>query len=181
MSRSADCGKCVQRVDPQHIKYGVFAVKHPETGKILFFLSRALPFGVKASVHGFNRASRALNVLVHEYAGVTTGTHVDDYPMVAPQQVAKSMSLRMKQLMTVLGWPLKRKSLRAPANTFTHLGVVFKFDSSPMIVVANKEERISSIRDTWKKLKEAKTATGQEIAALRGLTQARTLVLVLQP
>ena len=84
-------------IDPDHIKYGVFAVKEPESGKIQFFLSRALPFGAKASVHGFNRSSRALNVLVHEFAGVTTGTYVDDFPMVAPKQVAKSMFLRMKQ------------------------------------------------------------------------------------
>ena len=57
-------------VHPEHLSSSILAVKMPTTEEVEFFIARALPFGAKSSVHGFNRASRALNYLQHEYAGV---------------------------------------------------------------------------------------------------------------
>ena len=54
-------------IQPDHERFAVFAIKKPKTAEILFFVARALPFGAKASVHGFNIASRSLNHLLHAF------------------------------------------------------------------------------------------------------------------
>ena len=90
-------------VAKEHERYSAFAVKNPKSNEVEFFLARALPFGAKASVHGFNRASRALNTLAHRFAGVTTGTYFDDYPMVAPSILSRGIYKRMIRFFTLLG------------------------------------------------------------------------------
>lgn len=63
-------------------RYGIFAIKNPGTKEVHFFFARALPFGAKSCVHGFNRASRVLNSLLHDFAGAATGTY--RYLMISP-------------------------------------------------------------------------------------------------
>ena len=157
-------------VDPGDLKYAVFAVKNPADGKIEFYIARALPFGAKASVHGFNRASRAVNYLVHDYAGVTTGTHFDDFPMIAPKQLSKEMYKRMIHLITLLGWSIKKKpgSLEWPSDKFNCLGVVFEFRTDPVIVISNTSKRIENIKRIWEEITTKQMITGLEIASLRG-------------
>ena len=82
-------------VSMDHERFSVFALRHPNQEKVEFFFAKAFPFGAKAAVHGFNRASRAMNILVHAYGGVTTGTYFDDFPMVAPEQLSRNMYKRM--------------------------------------------------------------------------------------
>ena len=74
----------------------------PSRGTVENF-ARALPFGAKSTVHGFNRASRALNELAHEYAGVTTGTYFDDFPMVAVKCAMPSHRVRHESARSVRG------------------------------------------------------------------------------
>jgi len=157
-------------VDPAHEKYSVFALKNPETSRIEYYFARALPFGAKSSVHGFNRASRALSFLAHEFAGVTVGTYFDDFPLVAPKQVCGDMFRRIIKLMTILGWAMKRKkgSLEWPSGKFECLGVEFEFLADPRILIRNKEGRVPEIRKSYEELKKKRVMSGQELANLRG-------------
>ena len=93
-------------------------------------------------MHGFNRASRALYYLAHSYAGVTTGTYFDDFPMVAPKQIAKGMYRRMIQMFTLLGWGIKKKknSLIWPREKFECLGVEFHCKPGPVIEIKNTKK-----------------------------------------
>jgi len=160
-------------VEPAHEKYAVLALKNPTSGKVEFFLTRALPFGARAAVHGFNRASRALNHIVHEFGGVTTGTYFDDFPTVAPKILARKMYSRMVRLMTLLGWKLKKKnnSLKYPTDSFGCLGVQVTYTAEPRIVIANTKKRLECIEEMYEQMKEKQIASGAEIAALRGKMQ----------
>ena len=156
-----------------HERFSIFALRHPTETKVEFFFARALPFGAKAAVHGFNRASRAINYLVHAYGGVTTGTYFDDFPMVAPEQVSRNMYKRMIQIMTILGWALKKKkgSLEWPRNQFQCLGVQIVFDKLLVTKVQNVQSRIEKIKEIFRGMEQARVIGEQELASLRGKMQ----------
>ena len=96
--------------------------------------------------------------------------------MIAPAQLAQTMYKRMKQMLTILGWDLKKKkgSLEPPRATFECLGVGITFKEGPVIEVANTVRRIDNIEATYKEHEARGTVSGQEIAAIRGKMQFST-------
>ena len=80
-------GKCIDLesaykqcpVQPAHSRYGIFAIKNPETNQAESCLARGLPFEAAASVHGSRRAAMALNFLLHENVGVPCSHYFDDH------------------------------------------------------------------------------------------------------
>ena len=94
-------------------KYTVFAVKDPQTLKVIYFIANALPFGHRGSVPGFNRAAKALNHILHEDAGSSLSNYVDDFTLVGPKAIVQPQYARMLKLLTILGWKVKRKNLKS--------------------------------------------------------------------
>lgn len=149
---------------PDHDKYSVFALKKPGSEEVQYFLARALPFGAKASVHGFNRASRALNHVLHEFGGVTVGTYFDDFPLVAPKQLCEAMFRRTIRLLTLLGW----SSCEPPSHTSQCLGAKLSFTVEPKIIVSNKDGRVKEVKEMFAGCVARKSISGHEVTQVRG-------------
>jgi hypothetical protein len=157
-------------------KYTVFAVKDPQSLKVIYFIANALPFGHRGSVPGFNRAAKALNHILHEDAGSSPSNYVDDFTLVGPKAIVQPQYARMLKLLTILGWKVKRKNLKRPEHEFLALGVIFEFleenlsnhMNTSKLLIKNKIERIQKISKEIDRIEAQGIMSGLEAAELRG-------------
>ena len=160
--------QCPVRADQR--KFTVFGVVNPQTKETEFFVANSLPFGQVSSVHSFNRVSRALNYLMHEYGYATPTNFVDDFTLLAPTQVANIQYANFIELADILGWTLKAKTLVPPASVFPCLGVRIDLGwiHTAGFIIRNKTERIMQITQDLEEIIQKQTVSAAQASVLKG-------------
>jgi hypothetical protein len=101
----------------------VVAFCHPDTGKLVYYFHRALPFGAVASVYKYNRVSRAVVFLARRVLGLPVDSYFDDFWGVDGEEVVQSGFDAFIALHDCLGLSLKKKKEMPPAEAGILLGV----------------------------------------------------------
>ena len=127
----------------------VLAVFCPSNGQVFFFEAVALPFGSISSVLAFNRAARALRLILSRTFKLVTTNFFDDFCQLETGPLRESAWKTAETVMQLLGWKVstgddKRKPF---AKQFEILGAVIAFKCSPKycIEVSNKAARLEQL------------------------------------
>ena len=143
----------------------VLAVLDVESDKVLYFESLALPFGATSAVTGFNRAGRALRMIMSRLLFLTNTSFFDDYCQMEVAPLAESADSSALELMSLLGWQVSTgDKLKNFSSTFNMLGATISFDELPkgFVNVSNKPGRIEDIEKLAKEL-EARGQKGIDV------------------
>eukprot|EP00971_Amphidinium_carterae_P344765 6485360-Amphidinium_carterae.1 len=77
---------------------------HPSLAQPAFWKNYALPFGSAASVYGFNRCSRALEVMLASFGCVLCSSYFDDFQLLDMTCTVGSSSSLAESALKALGW-----------------------------------------------------------------------------
>ena len=154
-------------------RFGVLLVHHPEDKLPRYFVTRSLPFGVRASVYAFNRISRSLWFLMAKLCHVILGCFYDDFPIVEPSISSVLATQSVQHLLEALGWlyakdPSKDKPfdegfdvLGVCTNTSNlHLGV---------FTLANKPSRVDKVLQMVNDIKTCGMVDKKKAQVIHGL------------
>ena len=117
----------------------VIAVKSDKfVGGIGLFIARALPFGGKASVVGFNRAALAFRSILNKLFYLPALNYFDDYPIIVTDELAGIVDEAVKSVARIIGFRLKGGAKDKPfASTFKVLGVRLDLEQALSHAVVN--------------------------------------------
>lgn len=128
----------------------VLAIEDLQGAKRLF-ISKVAPFGASASVYGFNRLSRAIQLIGERLFGLIWNCYYDDFPQLDLACSGDNAQATAERLLTLLGWRFSAKdSKRQPMNfSFDVLGVTFDFSHTleRRVIVRDKASRIRQLHD----------------------------------
>ena len=86
-------GSSIQTIGGQaiesHAHLSIVCIKNPTTGGVEFFEIPAMPFGVAAAVHGFNRVAVAIEAIVAKIVGVPCAHYFDDFTFLVPRTLGQ--------------------------------------------------------------------------------------------
>jgi hypothetical protein len=137
----------------------VLAVTNPKDGQIYFFEAVALPFGSVSSVLAFNRAARALRLILTKVFKLVVTNFFDDFCQLELGLLRNSAWMTAESVMSLLGWKIsvgedKRKPF---SKTFEILGAVIKLpeSESKVVEVYNKESRLLRLKEQMEELRQS--------------------------
>ena len=152
----------------------VLAVYNPSDGQTYFFEAVALPFGSVSSVLGFNRAARALRVILSRTFKLVTTNFFDDFCQLELGLLRDSAWKTAEAVMKLLGWKVSEgEDKRKPfAKQFEILGAIVSFKDSPCphIEVCNKASRLAQLEEQVNALKAnlQQTMPRSQLESLKG-------------
>ena len=136
----------------------ILAVYCPADATVYFFEAIALPFGSVSSVLAFNRAARALRVILSRTFKLVTTNFFDDFCQMELGLLRDSAWKTAETVMQLLGWKIssgddKRKPF---SKQFEILGAVVSFNDAPdfSIEVCNKASRLTQLTEQVEDLKK---------------------------
>jgi hypothetical protein len=88
---------------PDDIPLSVVVFCHPDTGRQVFYVHRALPFGATASVYGYNRLSRAVVHIARVLLHLPVDSYFDDFWGIDSPELAASSFAAFGALNEALG------------------------------------------------------------------------------
>lgn len=142
---------------PEDSWAAILAVYCPADATVYFFEAIALPFGSVSSVLAFNRAARALRVILSRTFKLVTTNFFDDFCQMELGLLCDSAWKTAETVMQLLGWKIssgddKRKPF---SKQFEILGAVVSFRDAPdfSIEVCNKESRLIQLAEQVEDLK----------------------------
>ena len=121
-----------------------------------FWVNQALPFGSSGSVYGFNKCSRCLERVLTGLGVLFCSSYVDDFPLIEPDVTARSASLVVESILSLLGWVFDKRGHKYTnyGRKISLLGTEVEFKDE-VIVVSNTERRLSHIAHECEIIKEA--------------------------
>lgn len=130
-------------------RYAVLCVWNPHQNEVAYFISVSANFGAISSVYCFNRFSRAIWFIGASALSLVWTCYYDDFPTLAPTQLADNAGTTIKVLMELLGWQVdwgSRKDLPF-SKTFQPLGVCVDMSSldRKLIIISNKASRAEAL------------------------------------
>lgn len=152
----------------------ILAVLNPEDSKVYFFEAVALPFGSVSSVLAFNRAARALRVILARLFRLVVTNFFDDFCQLELGLLQSSAWKTAEMVMQLLGWSISTgDDKRRPfAKSFEILGAVIKLPHpcGGPIEVTNKESRLEQLRLQVADLEShfGKTVSRNAIESIKG-------------
>ena len=174
LGRSVDLEKAFKQLGRRqaHASFAIFCVWNPRLRRAEFFEALARPFGVRASVHSFNRLARALAVILAALFKIPVTHYFDDFPIVVPSADAESAEDITLKIFELLGWKIKMSGDKALpfSDVFDSLGVSFDLRGSNAgkAQITNKKERVEMlVQDIEATLKSGRLTPAQA-ASYRG-------------
>jgi hypothetical protein len=148
----------------------IFCVREPE-GVLQFFVAKALGFGGRNAVFGFNLSARALRYILCRGLWVASSHFFDDFSQVQPAAFASSCCNSVERLFRLLGWQYKdsAEDLRPPGPVFAPLGVSMSFVEHGFAAVSNTENRRRKIMDQTQSMITAGHAEEADVISLLGV------------
>ena len=150
---------------------GLRSLLDTDSGQVVYFESFALPFGASSAVTGFNRAARALRIILSRLFFLVNTSFFDDYCQMEIEELTDSADLTALGVLDLLGWEVSDgDKLRPFATEFTMLGAVVSFvDASRGIIrVRNKPGRLEDIATMCQRLADDPTAGLTLLPSLKG-------------
>ena len=137
----------------------VLAVTNPKDGQIYFFEVVALPFGSVSSVLAFNRAARALRLMLTKVLKLVVTNFFDDFCQLELGLLRNSAWMTAESVMSLLGWKISMgEDKRKPfSKTFKILGAIIKLpeSESKVVEVYNKESRLLRLKEQMEELRQS--------------------------
>ena len=141
----------------------ILAVANPEDHNVYYFEAIALPFGSVSSVIGFNRAARALRMILTRLFRLVVTNFFDDFCQIELAPLSDGAWKTAELVLSLLGWSIsmgdeKRKPF---SKKFEILGAIVTFPPSggTTIEVTNKESRLLQLQQQVNELKGFLKAT----------------------
>ena len=141
----------------------ILAVVCPSDSQIYFFEAVALPFGAVSSVLAFNRAARAIRVILSKVFKLVVTNFFDDFCQLELGLLRSSAWSTAETVMNLLGWGIslgddKRKPFE---KSFEILGAIIALPRSgeKVIQVSNKQSRLLQIKEQIEELSSKPGAT----------------------
>ena len=98
----------------------ILGVLDTDSGQVVYFESFALPFGASSAVTGFNRAARALRIILSRLFFLVNTSFFDDYCQMEIEELTDSADLTALGVLDHLGWEVADgDKLRPFATEFT--------------------------------------------------------------
>ena len=127
----------------------ILAVWNPDSSRVEFYESVALPFGSVCAVMAFNRVARALRLIMSELFMIVNTNFFDDFCQLEEDQLCASSWETAEMVMKVLGWRISMSDdKRLPFGVeFQMLGAIVDLSRSKqgMVRVKNKPSRVADI------------------------------------
>lgn len=140
----------------------VLAVFSPLDGQVYFFEAVALPFGAVSSVLAFNRAARAIRMILTNLFQLVVTNFFDDFCQLELGPLRVSAWRTAEAVLDLLGWSISQgDDKRKPfAKKFEILGAVIELpaDGGGSILVSNKPSRVEQIAESVSDLISSKGA-----------------------
>ena len=159
-------------VKKAHAQFAIICVWDPHTETPKFFEAKVLPFGVKASVHSFNRVGRALAVVLTSLFAIPCNHYFDDYPIVTCKQDCENAGEVAMKVFELLRWVVKKEGDKAEdfSDTLKTLGVEFHLRNAARgeILVENRRDRIEDISSEIRQVLATGILRPAHAASLRG-------------
>ena len=141
----------------------ILAVANPEDNNVYYFEAIALPFGSVSSVIGFNRAARALRMILTRLFKLVVTNFFDDFCQIELAPLSDGAWKTAELVLSLLGWRIsmgddKRKAF---SKRFEILGAIVTFPppGGATIEVTNKESRLLQLKQQVNELKGFLKAT----------------------
>ena len=135
----------------------ILAVANPEDNNVYYFEAIALPFGSVSSVIGFNRAARALRMILTRLFKLVVTNFFDDFCQIELAPLSDGAWKTAELVLSLLGWRIsmgddKRKAF---SKRFEILGAIVTFPppGGATIEVTNKESRLLQLKQQVNELK----------------------------
>ncbi|CAE7412230.1 SEP2 [Symbiodinium sp. CCMP2592] len=149
----------------------VLGVLDPDTGTVSYFESAALPFGASSAVTGFNRAARALRIIMSRLLLLVNTSFFDDFCQLEIDGLTDSADQAALALLDLLGWEVSDGDKLKPfASEFTMLGAVLSFKDAGrgLIRIRNKPGRVEEIGDMVERLASDPGEGARSLPSLKG-------------
>jgi hypothetical protein len=162
-------------VNPTSRWASCISIYNPTLKVAAMFGQVSLPFGSSASVLAFNRSARFVWQLLVSELRVVILNYFDDYPLVAPKEVADLTHHAVKLFMKMLGWTVAEADKKdvPMAEHFTALGI--KFNMSRILeglsLVENVQKRTEDMIKLIESCRNKKGVTKHESEVIRGRLQ----------
>lgn len=135
----------------------ILAVVNPKDSTVYFFEAVALPFGSVSSVLAFNRAARALRMILTRLFKLVVTNFFDDFCQIELAPLSSGAWKTAEMVLDLLGWKISQgEDKRRPfSKQFEILGAVITFPSAggTTIQVTNKESRLMQLKEQVDELK----------------------------
>ena len=141
----------------------ILAVANPEDNNVYYFEAIALPFGSVSSVIGFNRAARALRMILTRLFKLVVTNFFDDFCQIELAPISDGAWKTAELVLTLLGWRISMgdEKRKAFSKRFEILGAIVTFPppGGETIEVTNKESRLLQLKQQVNELKGFLKAT----------------------
>ena len=154
---------------PAHGAFSLVSIWDPDRQRALLFELVALAFGQKGAVWAFNRVSRALDA-IFAALGCVCAKYVDDYPAIAPREIADETVQSLRACCSLLGWRLKKADVLLPSSGFKALGIHVRLPASiadPIFVEHWPERKAKDLSEVRSILSEGRCSPAR-MRQLRG-------------
>eukprot|EP00435_Cladocopium_sp_Y103_P026862 s4451_g6.t1 len=148
---------------PEDSWASILAVVNPQDGAVYFFEAIAFPHGSVSSVLAFNRAAKALRMILARVFKLVVTIFFDDFCQLELAPLCEGSWKTAELVLKMLGWRIsigddKRKPF---AKTFEILGAVICLPKAgcDVIEAANKESRLLQLKEQVDELKTMLRAT----------------------
>ena len=136
---------------------------NPEDNNVYYFEAIALPFGSVSSVIGFNRAARALRMILTRLFKLVVTNLFDDFCQIELAPISDGAWKTAELVLTLLGWRISMgdEKRKAFSKRFEILGAIVTFPppGGETIEVTNKESRLLQLKQQVNELKGFLKAT----------------------
>ena len=141
-----------------------------KTSKPEAFQCRVLPFGARAAVQAFCRASHALWFLGTVIFKLHWSVYFDDFFLIESKAQSRHTGMVVASFFTMLGWDVSDEKDAGFLTVARALGVCIDLSDSKsgLVSVYNTDARKSEIRDSIDKLLETGSYKKGELLTLRG-------------
>eukprot|EP00435_Cladocopium_sp_Y103_P006698 s4577_g2.t1 len=142
---------------PEDAWASILAVVNPSDSTVYFFEAVALPFGSVSSVLAFNRAARALRMILARVFKLVVTNFLDDFCQLELAPLCTGAWKTAELVLELLGWRISTgDDKRRPfAKSFEILGAIIALPvaGDDVIRVSNKESRLAQLKEQVDELK----------------------------
>ncbi|CAE7236545.1 unnamed protein product [Symbiodinium sp. CCMP2592] len=157
---------------PEHRRFCVVALKHPDSGQVRGYASRVLPFGASGSVTCFNRVARLIQRILQE-AWILNCNYFDDFPVLELSALSGSADSTAHCILDLLGFECSTDKEEPFKSSADVLGVTVDLSCEGLseVRVRNREVKCCEVAASVDEVLDRGAIRSAEIASLFGRIQ----------
>ncbi|CAE7242070.1 unnamed protein product [Symbiodinium sp. CCMP2592] len=157
---------------PEHRRFCVVGLKHPDTGQVRGYTSRVLPFGAAGSVTCFNRVARLIQRILQE-AWILNCNYFDDFPVLELSALTGSTDSTAHCILDLLGFECSAEKEEPFGASADVLGVTVDLSCADLseVRVCNRQVKCSEVAASVDDVLDRGFLRAAEVASLFGRIQ----------